>query len=96
MLIRSTADNLKHTLPFIEKMVPMVKKYDLHELCQLNHFNKYQRSGKFFNQDECGVKDETMKEEKLDEFMSNKHKQQMRQNAFQQHNYGGLVGSNIL
>lgn len=74
MLIRSTAENLKQNVPFIEMMRPLVQKHNLFDLCNLNRFKRFE-DRKYFREDECGMKDETMKEDKLNEYLSNKHRQ---------------------
>lgn len=71
MLIRSTAENLKHNIPFVEMMQPLVQKFNLGDLCSLNRYKRFE-DRKYFREDECGMKDETLKEDKLNEYVSNK------------------------
>lgn len=79
-------------------MHQFVHHHNLGDLCQLSKFNFYQRTEnkKQFSHEDGGVKDDFMKEEKLNEYLSNKNKQQLRQVSMQQHNYGGLLGGHVL
>ena len=55
-------------------MVPIVREYELYELVMLNQFKQKQSSSRGFGQEDGGAKDESLKEEKLNEYLSNKHK----------------------
>ena len=98
LLIRSTKEGLRHVLPFLEKMHNMVKTFGLDDLVQLNKFSKWHNQDRRYGFDEKdgGVKDETMKEERLNEYLSNKQKMQMRQNKSILDKKNTFIGSNVL
>ena len=76
MLIRSTRENVKHYLPFLEKMTPIVQANDLADLVTLNQFRTFygKPNKQYFNQDDAPVKDETTKEEQLQTLLDNRKK----------------------
>ena len=53
-------------------MGKFIHVYNLYDLMSLNKFQC--KKTKYFGQDDGGVKDETIKEEKLAEYLSNKQK----------------------
>jgi hypothetical protein len=81
VLIRSTKENVSQTIPFVQLMGRFVHHYNLYDLMSLNKFQC--KKTKYFGQDDGGVKDEHVKEEKLAEYLSNKQKQLLRQKQLQ-------------
>lgn len=78
VLIRSTKENVRNVLPYIEQMHPFVKHYELFELAMLNKFRR-QNQAKVFSEADGGAKDESLKEEKLNEYLTNLDRQKKRQ-----------------
>ena len=100
VLIRSTVENQRHVLPFISMIPQFVQEHKLYDLSDLSKYadRAVYSHRRAFDSDNTGMKDESKKEEQLEQYLDNKQKQQMRKMQLQDLSYkkNTLMCSNVM
>ena len=74
VLIRSTVENQRHVLPFISMIPQFVHEHKLYDLSDLSKYadRAVYSHRRAFDSDNTGMKDESKKEEQLEQYLDNK------------------------
>ena len=74
VLIRSTVENQRHVLPFISMIPQFVQEHKLYDLSDLSKYadRAVYSQRRAFDSDNTGMKDESKKEDQLEQYLDNK------------------------